>query len=158
MRFRIPRRLLVSGGLALAIATAVAVVGFHAHTHAHGDLRVIDAEGNVRALGTWRLGASAGGELTAVPSGELRFELTNADGVAHDFALLRVPDGMDGAEALPALRRELERAGEAVGAVEAVAPGEAGGRTFHLPPGRYVLYCDIAGHYEGGMAYTLEVE
>lgn len=155
MRFRIPRRLLVSGGLALAVVVAVAVVGFHAHTHAHGDLRVIDAEGNVRALGEWRLGASAGGELAAVPSGELRFELSNADGVAHDFALLRVPDG---AEALPALRRELERAGEAVGAVEAVAPGEAGGRTFHLPPGRYVLYCDIVGHYEGGMAYTLVVE
>lgn len=155
MRLRIPRRLVVSGGLALAIAAAAAVVGFHAHTHAHGDLRVIDAEGNVRALGAWRLGASAGGELTAVPSGELRFELANADGVAHDFALLRVPEG---AEALPALRRELERAGEAVGAVEAVAPGEAGGRTFHLPPGRYVLYCDIVGHYEGGMAYTLVVE
>ena len=155
MRLRIPRRLIVSGGLALAVVAAVAVVGFHAHTHAHGDLRVIDAEGNVRALGEWRLGASAGGELTAVPSGELRFELSNADGVAHDFALLRVPDG---AEALPALRRELERAGEAVGAVEAVAPGEAGGRTFHLPPGRYVLYCDIVGHYEGGMAYTLVVE
>ena len=155
MRLRIPRRLIVSGGLALAVVAAVAVVGFHAHTHAHGDLRVIDAEGNVRALGEWRLGASAGGELPAVPSGELRFELSNADGVAHDFALLRVPDG---AEALPALRRELERAGEAVGAVEAVAPGEAGGRTFHLPPGRYVLYCDIVGHYEGGMAYTLVVE
>ncbi|MXW25260.1 MAG: hypothetical protein F4Z77_03010, partial [Dehalococcoidia bacterium] len=48
--------------------------------------------------------------------------------------------------------------GELVGTVETVLPGGSEGRTFSLPPGRYVLYCDIAGHYEGGMYYTLRVE
>ena len=45
-----------------------------------------------------------------------------------------------------------------MGNVETVLPGGSEGRTFSLPPGQYVLYCDIAGHYEGGMYYSLVVE
>ena len=153
---RPPRRYAVLGGLALAILAAVAVVGFHAHSHAHGDLRVIDAAGNVRTLGAWRLDSPAGGELPTVASGELRFELSNADAIRHDFVLIRTDRA---AADLPVARGrvDLAGAGEVVGTVEAVAPGRAGGRTFDLPPGRYVLYCDIAGHYEGGMYYTLVI-
>ncbi len=157
MRVRIPRRLAVVGGLALAVIAAVAVVGFHAHSHSHGDLRVVDAQGNVQVLGAWRLGSSQGGELPAVASGDLRFELSNADGVRHNFAVVRTD--REGA-ALPTAhgRVDPQTAGELVGTVETVLPGGEGGRTFALPPGRYVLYCDIAGHYEGGMYYTLVVE
>ncbi len=157
MRFTQTRRRAVFVGLALAIGAVVAVVGFHAHSHSHGDLRVIDAEGNVRVVGAWRLGSAAGGELPVVASGDLRFELSNADGVRHSFAVVRTD--LEGA-ALPVSkgRVALEEAGELVGTVETVLPGGSGGRVFSLPPGRYVLYCDIAGHYEGGMYYTLKVE
>ncbi len=157
MRIRTSRRPFVLGGLVLAIVAAVAIAGFHAHSHAHGELRVIDDGGNVRVLGPWRLDASAGGEAPPLASGRLRFELSNADVIRHDFVLLRTDRA---AAVLPVARGhvDLANAGEVVGNVEAVAPGGAGGRTFTLPPGRYVLYCDIAGHYEGGMYYTLTVE
>ncbi len=151
------RRQFVFVGLVLAIGAAVAVVGWHAHSHSHGDLRVIDSEGNVQVVGAWRLGSAEGGELLAVPSGDLRFELSNADGVRHSFVVVRTD--LEGEE-LPISkgRVDLEAAGELVGTVETVLPGGSEGRTFSLPPGRYVLYCDIAGHYEGGMYYTLRVE
>lgn len=157
MAMSVARRRAVGVGLALAMAAVVAIVGFHAHSHSHGDLRVIDGEGNVRVVGAWRLGSAAGGELPVVASGDLRFELSNADGVRHSFTVVRTD--LDGAD-LPVSkgRVALEEAGELVGTVETVLPGGSGGRTFSLPPGRYVLYCDIAGHYEGGMYYTLRVE
>ena len=92
-----------------------------------------------------------------VASGDLRFELSNADGVRHSFVVVRTD--LEGAE-LPVSkgRVDLEGAGELVGNVETVLPGGSEGRTFSLPPGQYVLYCDIAGHYEGGMYYSLVVE
>ena len=157
MGMTVVRRRAVLVGLVLAIGAAVAVVGFHAHSHSHGDLRVIDAEGNVQVVGAWRLGSAAGGELPVVSSGDLRFELSNADGVRHSFVVVRTE--LEGAD-LPMSegRVKLEDAEELVGTVETVLPGGTEGRTFSLPPGRYVLYCDIAGHYEGGMYYTLRVE
>ena len=90
-------------------------------------------------------------------SGDLRFELTNADGVRHDFVVLRTD--VDAAD-LPVDggRVDLAEVGDVVGEIETVLPGSSGGRTFTLPAGRYVLYCNIAGHYEGGMYYSLVVE
>ena len=157
MTLGLTRRQFVFVGLVLAVGLTVAIVGFHAHSHSHGDLRVIDAEGNVQVVGAWRLGSSEGGELPAVQTGDLRFELSNADGVRHSFVVVRTDLG---GEDLPLAngRVDLAEAGELVGTVETVLPGGSGGRTFSLPPGRYVLYCDIAGHYEGGMYYTLVVE
>ena len=157
MTLGLTRRQFVFVGLVLAVGLTVAIVGFHAHSHSHGDLRVVDAEGNVQVVGAWRLGSSEGGELPAVQTGDFRFELSNADGVRHSFVVVRTD--LEG-EDLPLAngRVDLEEAGEMVGTVETVLPGGSGGRTFSLPPGRYVLYCDIAGHYEGGMYYTLVVE
>lgn len=157
MPLNLTRRQFVFVGLVLAIGLTVAIVGFHAHSHSHGDLRVIDSEGNVQVVGAWRLGSSTGGELPAVQSGDLSFELSNADGVRHSFVVVRTD--LEGAD-LPLSngRVDLEAAGELVGTVETVLPGGSEGRTFSLPAGRYVLYCDIAGHYEGGMFYTLVVE
>ena len=157
MRFTQTRRRAVFVGLVLAVGLTVAIVGFHTHSHSHGDLRVIDAEGNVQVVGAWRLGSGAGGALPVVASGDLRFELSNADGVRHSFVVVRTD--LEGAE-LPVSkgRVDLEGAGELVGSVETVLPGGSEGRTFSLPPGQYVLYCDIAGHYEGGMYYSLVVE
>ena len=144
-------------GLVVAIFAAVGVAGFHSHSHAHGDLRVIDGDGNVQTLGEWRLGSAEGGELPAIAAGELSFELSNADEIAHNFVLVRTDVA---AEDLPTLngRLDLDAAGEIVGEVEAVAPGGDGSRTFELPPGEYVLVCNIAGHHEGGMYYQLTVE
>jgi uncharacterized cupredoxin-like copper-binding protein len=38
-----------------------------------------------------------------------------------------------------------------------VAPGKETGGVYHLPAGKYTLYCDIAGHREAGMVAELTV-
>ena len=154
---RARRRPFVLAGLAIVIVAAIAIVGFHSHGHAHGDIRVVDAAGNVQVLGEWRLGSSQGEPLAAIASGDLRFELSNADAIAHNFVLLRTEQA---GSALPTDEGhvDLEHAGEVVGGVEALAPGAQGSHTFNLQPGNYVLYCNIEGHYQGGMYYQLTVE
>ncbi len=44
-----------------------------------------------------------------------------------------------------------------VGGLEPGAPGSARTLRLHLAPGRYVLFCNMAGHYLGGMHATLVV-
>lgn len=143
--------------LALALLGATAVVGWHNHSHSHGTLRVTGADGITRELGEWRLGSSEGGELPSVKAGELQFELENADSVVHDFVLVRTD--ADGSE-LPVTngRVDLANAGQVVGEIAAFAPGESAGSTFDLEAGNYVLFCNIEGHYNGGMYYSLTVE
>ena len=38
-----------------------------------------------------------------------------------------------------------------------IAPGTSGWTTLTLPPGRYELICNIAGHYGAGMYAVLDV-
>ena len=145
------RRRAVFVGLVLAIGVAVAVVGFHAHSHSHGDLRVIDAEGNVQVVGAWRLGSAAGGELPTVASGDLRFELSNADGVRHSFVVVRTElEGTD----LPVSggRVDLEQAGELVGTVETVLPGGTEGAHIQSAAGSLRALLRHRGSLRGGHA------
>ncbi len=44
-----------------------------------------------------------------------------------------------------------------VGGLEPGAPGSVRTLRVHLTPGRYVLFCNMAGHYLGGMHATLVV-
>jgi uncharacterized cupredoxin-like copper-binding protein len=108
-------------------------------------------------IAEWRLGAANGGALPSLPAGELRFELTNADSVAHNFVVVRTDDDAGDLPVGENGQVDLAAAGEVTGEVEAFAPGTTGARSFDLKPGKYVLFCSIAGHYAGGMYYSLTV-
>ena len=43
------------------------------------------------------------------------------------------------------------------GSVEALDIGDVQILTLRLPPGRYVLFCNLEGHYLGGMHFVLTV-
>lgn len=155
---RLPRWITVrSSLLAVALVGAIGIVGWHNHAHSHGTLRVTGADGITREVGEWRLGSSEGGELPAVKAGELRFELDNADSVAHDFVLVKTD--REG-NALPTAGGAVDLAsvGDIIGEIAAFEPGESAASTYNLEPGEYVLFCNIQGHYSGGMYYSLTVE
>jgi uncharacterized cupredoxin-like copper-binding protein len=51
-----------------------------------------------------------------------------------------------------------EDAAEAIGEVEETEPGQSGSANFNLKPGKYLLVCNIPGHYLSGMWAFLTVE
>ena len=92
-----------------------------------------------------------------VPSGELRFTLHNRGPDTHELFVVRTrssrlplrPDGLTVDEAT------LERS--TVGVIDDVEPGTVRHVRFRLAPGRYELFCNMSGHYRGGMRSRLVV-
>ena len=44
-----------------------------------------------------------------------------------------------------------------LGEVSELEPGKSGSLTLNLRPGKYVLFCNVPGHYMGGMWTLLTV-
>jgi len=156
-RMALPGKTLRLAVLGLVLAIAVAIVGFHSHTHSHGDLTVRDSSGQTVRVGDWKLGDRPEAVPALLRSGDLEFSLENADLVAHDFFVLQTDTE---AGALPVVdgRVDVERPGAVFASVESFQPGQQGGMSFAFPPGRYVLFCNQAGHYQHGMYYSFEVQ
>lgn len=143
--------------LGLVLAIAVAIVGFHSHAHSHGDLVLRDSSGKSVTVAEWKLGDRPSKVPEVLTAGNLEFWLENTDRVAHDFYVLRTQQD---AGSLPVKDGtvDLSRLGEVVASVQVFEPGQQGAMSFSMPPGKYVLFCNQAGHYEHGMYYSFEVQ
>jgi uncharacterized cupredoxin-like copper-binding protein len=53
---------------------------------------------------------------------------------------------------------KLDEVAEEVGEIADVEPGESKSEEFDLTPGKYVMFCNVPGHYAQGMYGTLTVE
>jgi uncharacterized cupredoxin-like copper-binding protein len=51
-----------------------------------------------------------------------------------------------------------EAAGQVIGKRQGIGVGETKRGTFQLSPGKYVLFCNIHGHYQQGMTAGFEVK
>jgi uncharacterized cupredoxin-like copper-binding protein len=92
-----------------------------------------------------------------VQAGHVELVVRNAGPVDHELILVRMPNGT-----LPLRRDGLtvdEDALQAqqVAVVEPADPGTITRLQLHLRRGRYELFCNMAGHYLGGMHAFLEV-
>jgi hypothetical protein len=89
-----------------------------------------------------------------IRAGDVRIVLTNQGPVSHELLIIHAdtnrlplrPDGFTIDE--EALHRRL------VLAIEPAAPGMRSA-VVHLPPGRYILLCNMAGHAVSGMQRSL---
>ena len=92
-----------------------------------------------------------------VRAGTVRFVLTNDGPVSHELIVVRAPKGR-----LP-LRKDGFTVDEAaleaqtVGALEPDGPDTTRSLDVLLRPGHYILLCNMAGHYMGGMSSRLVV-
>lgn len=97
-------------------------------------------------------------ELSEVPAGEITFDVVNTGEDVHEVIILR--SDLD-ITALPPsrVRGEVDEdaVGEYFGGFEDVAPAALMSGTLTLPPGRYVLLCNLTNHYTKGMVSTLQV-
>jgi uncharacterized cupredoxin-like copper-binding protein len=106
-------------------------------------------------LGEW----SVATDVSEVPAGTVTFELSNAGpDRAHEFVVLRTDFAPDDLPTdLEAAVIETTDGVERVGKTEAIPVGETAQLTVALPPGQYVLLCNIndaveeESHYQFGM-------
>jgi len=92
-----------------------------------------------------------------VAPGTLTLRVTNHGPDAHELIVVRTRDGR-----LPLRGDGLTVDEDAVehSTVGALEPGQPGSRRelhLRLSPGRYVLFCNMSGHYLGGMRHVLVV-
>jgi len=88
-----------------------------------------------------------------VPRGQVTFAVRNKGKGTHELLVLWTNATPN---ALPQNGGKVEERG-LVDEVENVRPGKTRTLTVRLKPGRYVLICNIAGHYAAGMHAALRV-
>jgi uncharacterized cupredoxin-like copper-binding protein len=95
----------------------------------------------------------------AVAAGKVTLELTNRGQLAHELVVLKTDLAPTALKALASDPTKVDEEASAanVGEIEELDPGRTGSGTVDLQPGRYVLLCNIPGHYQQGMAAALEV-
>ena len=92
-----------------------------------------------------------------VASGDVVMSVLNRGPVQHEFIVVRKHDA-----ALPFRADDVTLDEEAletatVGVLEPGAPGSVRRLRLHLAPGRYEMFCNMSGHYLGGMHADLVV-
>ncbi|HEY2604244.1 MAG TPA: hypothetical protein VGI67_21985 [Thermoleophilaceae bacterium] len=94
---------------------------------------------------------------TELPAGNVRLSVYNDGPDAHELIVVR-----EGSKPLPFRGDGLTIDEDAVerstaGALEPGQPETTRQLNLHLTPGRYVLFCNMSGHYLGGMHTQLVV-
>jgi uncharacterized cupredoxin-like copper-binding protein len=93
-----------------------------------------------------------------VAAGDVRFAVQNQGPEMHELIVVRsdttqLPLRSDG------MTVDEDRIESSIaGSFEDAQPGEHGTLQLHLEPGHYVLFCNMAGHYQAGMHADLDVQ
>ncbi len=93
----------------------------------------------------------------AAPAGEVTFSVTNDGPSAHEFVVFKTDLAADAL--LVAANKVDEEATDVthIDEIAAIGAGESKQLTVKLDPGKYVLLCNLAGHYGLGMRVGFEV-
>jgi uncharacterized cupredoxin-like copper-binding protein len=96
-------------------------------------------------------------DQTTISAGEVTFATTNSDFVVHELLVVPVAD-LD--EELPYdfnTSRAIEDEIEILGVVENLEAGKSEALTLDLPPGTYLLICNLTAHYQAGCVRSLRL-
>jgi uncharacterized cupredoxin-like copper-binding protein len=146
-RSAIPRWRRLASILALALLPALgAGCGSARHSSAGGErAEVTEKDFHI----------SAPTKLTA---GEVAFTVRNDGPERHEFIVARVTGSAPPlrADGLTIDEEQLEK--QEVGELEPGEPGAVRTLRLKLTPGRYIFFCNMAGHFLGGMHHEVVVE
>jgi uncharacterized cupredoxin-like copper-binding protein len=97
-------------------------------------------------------------DTAKLAAGQDTLSIKNDGKITHEFVVVRtdlapdaLPTGADGGVDEEAT--ELTHVDE----VEDIAAGSTGSLTVSLPAGKYVVFCNLPGHYKGGMHAAIDV-
>ena len=97
-------------------------------------------------------------DLPSLPAGDITFEATNTSrDTIHEMIVIPIAPGE---KEVPYNKDEMridEDAAGAIGEVSELDPGDSGTLTLKLKPGKYMLVCNIPGHYILGIWTYFEV-
>jgi uncharacterized cupredoxin-like copper-binding protein len=95
-------------------------------------------------------------------AGKTTIEAPNEGSVEHELVVFKTnmnPANLPTEANGEVDEKKLEQEGaEELGEIEEVEPGETGSKEFNLTPGKYVMICNLPGHYAQGMYGSLTVE
>jgi uncharacterized cupredoxin-like copper-binding protein len=87
-------------------------------------------------------------DTSSVPAGRVRFDVSNDGKIEHEFVVLKT--NLAPAK-LPVKDDEAdEDVGSSPGEIPSVKPGQEKTLAVSLKPGKYVLICNLPGHYKAG--------
>lgn len=112
-------------------------------------------------MGMMRLTASP----ASVPAGQVSLRVTNNGVLTHEVMVMPLGPGQNPGQRPVGGNGEVDETGSlgeaaqtcGAGGGDGIAPGTLGWTTLTLTPGRYELFCNIAGHYSSGMYTELDV-
>jgi len=138
--------------LIMAAAAVVAPLTFGvAHAAAPTSIQVVE-EGEGGSAMSLKLTPAT------VKAGPVVFEVKN-DAVAeeHEMLVVRLTSPQEKMPLVKAGNRLDEKKLESLGEVADLKPGASGELKVNLQPGTYLVFCNIKGHYQAGMASKLSV-
>ena len=100
-------------------------------------------------LSEWKLVPSA----TALRAGKVTFRVRNDGAIEHELVVLRTDSHHHALTVKKAVAVETGRQGE----IPKIVPGQERSLTLSLKPGKYVLICNLLGHYRAGQFAALRV-
>ena len=93
-----------------------------------------------------------------VRPGPVTFKVTNlASKIVHEVIVARLPEGTTTLPYDEATMMVKENALQAFGSVNEIDPNRSAALTLTLKPGKYLLYCNLPGHYMAGMWTVIDV-
>ena len=93
-----------------------------------------------------------------VRPGLVTFKVTNlASKIVHEVIVAKLPDGTDKLAYDEAAMMVKENTLQAFGSVNEIDPSRSAALSLTLKPGKYMLYCNLPGHYMAGMWTVIDV-
>jgi uncharacterized cupredoxin-like copper-binding protein len=91
--------------------------------------------------------------------GEVRLDVTNlASSLVHEVQVARITDENQ-VLTYDQSRNKVDLEGlQILGSVAEIMPNKSASLILDLAPGKYLLFCNVAGHYMAGMWATIEVK
>jgi uncharacterized cupredoxin-like copper-binding protein len=90
----------------------------------------------------------------AVKHGSVTFTLKNTGHLKHELIVLKTKVA---AGKLPVAGTKAKLVGKVEGKINPVSPGKTKTLTVTLPPGKYILLCNLPAHYKAGQRSAFKV-